>query len=133
MYWLISCCVLVLGVGLVPGSGVAQVSMEARLGLQGVVRLGKLNVVTVQVHNAGEPLAGVLGVRTWLGSEARGDFHVTTFTRPVELPPGARKRFTFAVPRDDQTGDAHGNAPSRSCAIPGSARSAPPRSASTCS
>ena len=98
MYWLISWCVLVLGVGLVPGSAMAQVSMEARLGLQGVVRLGKLNVVTVQVHNAGEPLAGVLGVRTWLGSEARGDFHVTTFTRPVELPPGARKRFTFAVP-----------------------------------
>ncbi len=98
MYWLIFWCMLTVGVGLVPGSAVAQVSMEARLGLQGAVRLGKLNVVTVQVHNPGGPLAGTLGVRTWLGSEARGDFHVTTFARAVELPPGARKRFTFAVP-----------------------------------
>jgi len=98
VYWLICWCVLVLGVELVPGSAVAQVSMEARLGLQGAVRLGKLNVVTVQVYNIGEPLAGTLEVRTWLGSESRGDFHVTTFTRAVELPPGARKRFTFAVP-----------------------------------
>jgi len=57
-----------------------------------------LNVVTVQVHNAGASLAGTLEVRTWLGSEARGDFHVTTFSRLAELPPGARKRFTFAVP-----------------------------------
>lgn len=98
MYWVISWCLLTLGVGLLPGSAVAQVSMEARLGLQGAVRLGKLNVVTVQVHNPGAPLEGTLGVRTWLGSEARGDFHVTTFTRQVALPPGARKRFTFAVP-----------------------------------
>jgi len=98
VYWLICWWMLTLGVGLVSGSAVAQVRMEARLGLQGAVRLGKLNVVTVQVHNAGEPLAGTLGVRTWLGSEARGDFHVTTFTRAVELPPGARKRFTFTVP-----------------------------------
>ena len=53
-------------------------------------------------HRAGaqrwRAVVGTLGVRTWLGSEARGDFHTTTFTRPVELPPGARKRFTFAVP-----------------------------------
>jgi hypothetical protein len=55
-------------------------------------------MVTVQVHNAGPSIMGMLGVRTWLGSEARGDFHTTTFTRPVELPPGAHKRFTFAVP-----------------------------------
>jgi len=72
--------------------------MEARLGLQGALRLGKWNVVTVQVHNTGGAVMGTLGVRTWLGSEARGDFHTTAFTRPVELPPGARKRFTFAVP-----------------------------------
>lgn len=98
MYWVIFWCMLSLSVGLLPARTVAQVSMEARLGLQGAVRLGKLNVVTVQVHNPGGPLEGTLGVRTWLGSEARGDFHVTTFTRPVALPPGARKRFTFAVP-----------------------------------
>jgi len=72
--------------------------MEARLGLQGVLRLGKLNVVTVQVQNTGGSVVGTLGVRTWLGSESRGDFHTTVFTRPVELPPGARKRLTFAVP-----------------------------------
>jgi hypothetical protein len=55
-------------------------------------------MVTVEVHNAGASVMGTLGVRTWLGSEVRGDFHTTSFTRPVELPPGARKRFTFAVP-----------------------------------
>ena len=99
MYWLIAWCMLALSARLsFRVSAMAQVTMEARLGLQGAMRLGKWNVVTVQVHNAGGPLLGTLGVRTWLGSEARGDFHTTTFTRPVELPPGARKRFTFAVP-----------------------------------
>src|SRR6266446_1868955 len=88
-------CLLML---LVPGGALAQVTMEARLGLQGALRLGKWNVVTVQVNNAGVSVMGTLEVRTWLGSEARGDFHTTTFTRPVELPPGARKRLTFAVP-----------------------------------
>ena len=98
MYRLSLWCILALVLGCVPGGAVAQVTMEARLGLQGVLRLGKWNVVTVQVHNAGASVMGTLGVRTWLGSETRGDFHTTTFTRPVELPPGARKRFTFAVP-----------------------------------
>jgi hypothetical protein len=95
VYRLILWCLLML---LVPGSAVAQVTMEVRLGLQGALRLGKWNVVTVQVHNAGASVMGTLGVRTWLGSEVRGDFHTTSFTRPVELPPGARKRFAFAVP-----------------------------------
>lgn len=95
MYWLILWYLLIL---LIPGGAVAQVTLEARLGLQGALRLGKWNVVTVQVHNTGASVMGTLGVRTWLGSEARGDFHTTTFTRSVELPPGARKRFTFAVP-----------------------------------
>ena len=98
MYRLSLWCILALVLGCVPGSAVAQVTMEARLGLQGALRLGKWNVVTVQVHNTGGAVMGTLGVRTWLGSEARGDFHTTAFTRPVELPPGARKRFTFAVP-----------------------------------
>jgi hypothetical protein len=95
VYWLILWYLLIL---LIPGDAVAQVTLEARLGLQGALRLGKWNMVTVQVHNAGASVMGTLGVRTWLGSEARGDFHTTIFTRPVELPPGARKRFTFAVP-----------------------------------
>jgi hypothetical protein len=82
----------------IPGGAMAQVTIEARLGLQGALRLGKWNMVTVQVQNTGASIMGTLGVRTWLGSEARGDFHTATFTRPVELPPGARKRFTFAVP-----------------------------------
>ena len=98
MYWLILWGILALVLGCVPGGAAAQVTMEARLGLQGALRLGKWNVVTVQVQNAGAAVMATLGVRTWLGSEARGDFHTTTFTRPVELPPGARKRFTFAVP-----------------------------------
>src|SRR5262249_8693505 len=97
VYRLMLWCILALVLGCVPGGAVAQVTMEARLGLQGVLRLGKWNVVTVQVHNAGGAAMGTLEVRTWLGSEARGDFHTTTFTRPVELPPGARKRLTFAV------------------------------------
>ncbi len=98
MYWLSLWCVLALWLGGVPEGALGQVTMEARLGLQGVLRLGKLNVVTVQVQNTGGSVVGTLGVRTWLGSESRGDFHTTVFTRPVELPPGARKRLTFAVP-----------------------------------
>ena len=74
MYGLIPWCILALWLGWVPGSVLAQVTMEARLGLQGTLCLGKWNVVTVQVQNTGGPVLGTLGVRTWLGSEARGDF-----------------------------------------------------------
>lgn len=98
MYWLIPWCVLALGLGLLPDQARAQVTLEARLGFQGAMRLGKWNVVTVHLHNAGGPLTGTLSVRTWLGSEARGDLHTTTLTRAIELPPGARKRLTFSVP-----------------------------------
>ncbi len=81
-----------------PGQALAQITMEARLGLQGTLRLGKWNVVTVQVHNTGAPVMGTLGIRTWLGSEARGDLHSMTLSRAIDLPSGARKRLTFAVP-----------------------------------
>jgi hypothetical protein len=77
---------------------VAQVTMEAHLGLQGMVRLEKWNQVTVSLHNTGAPLVGTLGIRIWRGSEYRHDLHVTTFTRDVQLPHRSHKRFTFAVP-----------------------------------
>jgi len=98
VYWLIPWCALALALAWLPSQAYAQVTLEARLGLQGTLRLGKWNLITVQVHNAGGPLHGTLGVRTWLGSESRGDVHSTLFTRPLALPPGARKRLTFAVP-----------------------------------
>lgn len=98
MYWLIPWCMLALYLSLASGYASAQVILEAHLGLQGVMRLGKWNPVTIQLHNAGGPLSGTLGVRTWLGNESRGDVHTTTLTRPVELPAGARKRWTLAVP-----------------------------------
>jgi hypothetical protein len=81
-----------------PGVTVAQVTMEAHLGLQGTVRLEKWNPVTVSLYNPGASLTGTLGVRVWRGSEYRQDLHVTTFTRRVQLPHRSRKRFTFTVP-----------------------------------
>ncbi len=62
MYWLSLWCVLALWLGGVPEGALGQVTMEARLGLQGVLRLGKLNVVTVQVQNTGGSVVGTLGV-----------------------------------------------------------------------
>src|SRR5262249_12972636 len=58
VYWLSLWCTLALWLGWLPGSALAQVTMEARLGLQGVLRLGKLNVVTVQVQNTGGAVLG---------------------------------------------------------------------------
>ncbi|MGE3536215.1 MAG: hypothetical protein AB7N91_02115 [Candidatus Tectimicrobiota bacterium] len=98
MHWLMSWGLLALCLTLAPASARAQVTLEARLGLQGVIRLGKWNALTVQVHNHGGPLTATLAVSTWLGSEARGDVHTATVTRHLELPPGARKRLTLAVP-----------------------------------
>ena len=89
---------LVLCLGIFPGVGAAQVTLEAHLGLQGAVRLEKWNLVTVHLFNADAPLAGTLGVRVQQGSELRQDLHVTTFTQEVTLPQRSRKRFTFAVP-----------------------------------
>lgn len=89
---------LTLGVAGLPGTIAAQVTMEAQLGLQGMVRLEKWNQVAVSLHNAGPLLRGTLGIRVWRGSEYRQDRHVTTFTQEVHLPHGARKRFVFTVP-----------------------------------
>lgn len=89
---------LALGICCWCNVAMAQVTMEVHLGLQGTVRLEKWNAVTVQLHNAGSPMVGTLVVRIWRGSELRHDFHSMAFTRPVELPAGARKRLTFAVP-----------------------------------
>ena len=61
MYRLILWCILALVLGCVPGGAVAQVTLEARLGLQGALRLGKWNMVTVQVHNAGASVHGDAG------------------------------------------------------------------------
>ena len=81
-----------------PGLTAAEVTMEARLGLQETVRLEKWNQIIVRLENSGQPVSGTLGVRVWRGSEMRGDFHVTSFTQPVSLSHRARKRFAFTVP-----------------------------------
>lgn len=83
---------------LLPGLAAAEVTLEARLGLQGTVRLEKWNQIIVRLHNSGPPVTGTLGVRVWRGSEMRGDLHVTSFTQPVSLARRARKRFAFTVP-----------------------------------
>ncbi len=72
--------------------------MTVALGHQGTVRLERWNPVTVSLHNSAEALNGEVGVRVWRGSEYRQDLHVTTMTRPVQLPHRARKRFTFSIP-----------------------------------
>ncbi len=90
--------VLILCLGGWPGVVTAQVTMEADLGLQGTVRLEKWNRLTVTLHNAGTLVQGTLGVRVRRGSEYRQDAHTTTFTRRVELPHRARKRFSFSIP-----------------------------------
>jgi hypothetical protein len=72
--------------------------MTVALGLQDTVRLERWNLLTVSLHNSAEALQGEVGVRVWRGSEYRKDLHVTTMTRAVQLPPRARKRFTFTIP-----------------------------------
>ena len=76
----------------------AEVTMEARLGLQETVRLEKWNQIIVRLQNSGQPMTGTLGVRVWRGSEMRGDLHVTSFTQTVSLSERARKRYQFTVP-----------------------------------
>ena len=90
--------ILCLWWAVVPGLVGAEVTLEARLGLQETVRLEKWNQIIVRLHNSGQPVIGTLGVRVWRGSEMRGDLHVTSFTQPVSLSHRARKRFAFTVP-----------------------------------
>ena len=92
------CLILCLWWAALPGLAGAEVTMEARLGLQETVRLEKWNQIIVRLHNNGPPVTGTLGARVWRGSEMRGDLHVTSFTQPVSLPHRARKRFAFTVP-----------------------------------
>ena len=88
----------IFGFAGLPGTIVAQITLEAELGLQGMVRLEKWNQVAVSLHNAGPPLKGTLGIRVQRGSDYRQDRHVTTFTQAIHLPHHARKRFVFTVP-----------------------------------
>ena len=97
MRWM-RCLILCLWCAAVPGLAGAEVTMEARLGLQETVRLEKWNQIVVRLHNSGQPITGTLGVRVWRGSDIRGDLHVTSFTQPVSLSQRARKRFAFTVP-----------------------------------
>ena len=90
--------ILCLWCAAVPGLAAAEVTMEARLGLQETVRLEKWNQIIVRLHNSGQPVTGTLGVRVWRGSDVRGDLHVTSFTQPVSLSQRARKQFAFTVP-----------------------------------
>ncbi len=92
------CIFLILCLGLLPTCGWARVDMSVDLGLQGMVRLERWNPVTVSLHNSAEAVQGEVGVRVWRGSAYRKDLHVTTMTRPVQLPHRARKRFTFSIP-----------------------------------
>ena len=94
----VQCIILGVCVSLWSSVAVAQVTMEAQLGLQGTVRLEKWNVVTVHLENAGASFIGTLGVRIQRGSDFRKDLHVTTFTQTVELPHRSRKRLHFVVP-----------------------------------
>ena len=97
MRWM-RCLTLCLWWAALPGLAGAEVTMEARLGLQETVRLEKWNQIVVRLHNSGQPITGTLGVRVWRGSDIRGDLHVTSFTQPVSLSQRARKRFAFTVP-----------------------------------
>ncbi len=90
--------VLILCLGWLTPCAWARVDMTAELGLQGTIRLERWNPITVSLHNAAEAIQGEVGVRVWRGSEYRKDLHVTTLTRPVQLPHRARKRFAFSIP-----------------------------------
>lgn len=90
--------VLILCLGWLPTCVWARVDMTVDLGLQGTVRLERWNPITVSLHNPAEAIQGEVGVRVWRGSEYRKDLHVTTLTRPVQLPHRARKRFAFSIP-----------------------------------
>lgn len=98
MRWIQRLVLCLWWAALLPGPAAAEVTMEARLGLQGTVRLEKWNQIIVRLHNSGQPVTGTLGVRVWRGSKTRGDLHVTSFTQPVSLSQRARKRFAFTVP-----------------------------------
>jgi hypothetical protein len=94
--------VLVLAALLAASCGRADaaspVSLDAVVGLGGVVRLGRWAPFVVTVDNRGPALAATLSLEVFRGSELRGTIASRSFQRRIELPARSRRRFSFAAP-----------------------------------
>jgi len=78
--------------------GASPVSLDAVVGLGGVVRLGRWAPFVVTVDNRGPAIAATLGLEVFRGSDLRGTIASRSFHRTVELPARTRRRFSFAAP-----------------------------------
>jgi hypothetical protein len=76
----------------------SPVSIEAIVGLGGVVRAGRWAPFILTVENRGPAREAVLTLEVYRGSELRGTLASRTFERAVSLPARSRRRFSFAAP-----------------------------------
>lgn len=76
----------------------SPVSLEAIVGLGGVVRAGRWAPFILTVDNRGPAREAVLSLEVFRGSELRGTLASRRFERAVSLPARSRRRFSFAAP-----------------------------------
>ena len=88
---------MILAVPSVPGEASDRLQIEATIGFNGLVKLGRWNPIIVSVTNPGRRVDGVLSVRVKRGTAFRTT-EAITYTKKLHLPAGARKRFSFSAP-----------------------------------
>lgn len=76
----------------------SPVSLAAVVGLGGVARAGRWAPLVVTVDNRGPARRITVSVEVFRGSSLRGTLASRTFSRTVELPARALRRFPFVVP-----------------------------------
>ena len=75
----------------------SDIQLDILIGFNGIFKPGHWTPLVVTVENIGKSIRGLLQLDVSRGSEYRGDFSTTSYTRFLELPSNSRKRYSFVV------------------------------------
>jgi hypothetical protein len=75
-------------------TGASSITLEYRLGFNGLFTLNKWTPVTVIIENKGKTINGHLEIIATSGSEFRRDVYNRTYSTPVELPTHSKSSIT---------------------------------------
>ncbi|HSG06632.1 MAG TPA: hypothetical protein VLB09_09590, partial [Nitrospiria bacterium] len=92
---------LFVAVTLLPGSSLAEIFIEPRVGFHGVFQLGRAFPLEVELTNSGPPVEGRLEIQVWKGVAPKaGTPYPLSYRREVFLSSQSRKKLQFTIDPD---------------------------------
>lgn len=92
---------LLIFIFLFPSFGVADISIEPRVGFHGVFQLGRPFPLEVEIGNSGRSAEGRVDVRVWKGGATKGGApYPLLYRREIFVPAQSRKTVEFTVDPD---------------------------------